>query len=56
MLSVKMSMDAILFSPSGTRGTLTNPEPTSLALFGTMCVPLALGAFRRRQKAAQAAL
>lgn len=32
------------------------PEPTSLALFGTMCIPLALGAFRRRQKAAQAAL
>lgn len=53
---------AILFSPSGTQGErptntgITNPEPTSIAMFGTMCVPLALGWYRRRQKAAQAAL
>lgn len=47
---------AILFSPSGTRGELVNPEPASIAMFGTMLVPLAFGAFRRRQKAAQAAL
>jgi hypothetical protein len=42
--------------PDPTVVDAVTPEPASIAMFGTMLVPLALGAFRRRQKAAQAAV
>ncbi|WLD11300.1 PEP-CTERM sorting domain-containing protein [Planctellipticum variicoloris] len=45
-----------LQAPPTVRTDAVTPEPASIAMFGTMLVPLALGAFRRRQKAAQAAL
>lgn len=50
-----ISASATLNAPPAFRD-VTTPEPASIAMFGTMLVPLALGAFRRRQKAAQAAL
>lgn len=50
-----ISASATLNAPPAFRD-VTTPEPTSIAMFGTMCIPLAIGAFRRRQKATQAAL
>lgn len=51
-----ISGSATLSAPPAFNDVVMTPEPASIAMFGTMLVPLALGAFRRRQKAAQAAL
>lgn len=53
-----ISATATLFSnqSSPSQTDTVTPEPATIAMFGTMCIPLALGAFRRRQKAAQAAV
>ncbi len=43
----EISGSATLNAPPNSTGFVT-PEPTTLAMFGSMCVPLALGWYRRR--------